>query len=82
MIGNGLRAQHDMLFGENAISLKRNPSWTCPVCGTVYYCVGPMTFCPACRAAKDKLEQEYWDNKRAGMRSVASEIVARILANK
>ena len=27
-------------------------------------------------------ELDYWDNKRAGMRSIASDIVSQILANK
>jgi len=61
---------------------ERVPMWTCPDCRTTYFCVGPMRFCPACKAEKDKLEQEYWDNERAGMRSVASDIVARILAGQ
>ena len=57
------------------------PMWTCPDCGTTYFTGGggPMRFCPACKAVKDKAEQEYWDKKRAGMRSVAGDIVAKIL---
>ena len=31
---------------------------------------------------KSEAEREYWDNKRAGMRSIASDIVSQILANK
>jgi uncharacterized Zn finger protein (UPF0148 family) len=62
---------------------ERVPHWTCPDCGTTYFgAVSQFNFCPACKARKDKLEQEYWDKKAAGMRSVASDIVARILANK
>ena len=76
---SGLEAQHDMLFGENPINLKRKPDWVCPDCGAEYYCVGEMRFCPACKDKKDKLEREYWDNKRAGLRSIATDIVARIL---
>ena len=94
---SGLEAQHDMLFGENPISLKnlyprtgemgiiqraieeRVPNWTCSDCGTFYFCVGTMRFCPACKAEKDKLEQKYWDNKRAGLASIATDIVAGIL---
>lgn len=53
--------------------------WTCPDCATFYFCIGSMRFCPVCKAVKDKAEQEYWDNKAAGMRSIASSIVSRIL---
>ena len=56
--------------------------WTCPICRTWYSCTGEMRFCPACRAEHDRLEKEYWDNKRSGLRSVSDDIVARILANK
>ena len=58
--------------------------WICPDCGTEYFTGGngPMRFCPACRAKKAKLEQEYWDNKRVGLRSVSNDIVSQILANK
>ena len=54
--------------------------WSCPVCGTFYFCIGAMRFCPACKDKKDKLEQEYWDRKRDGMRSIANDIVAKTLA--
>lgn len=56
-------------------------SWVCPDCGTEYFTLGngPMTFCPACKAVKDKVEQDYWDNKRVGMRSIAGDIVQKIL---
>lgn len=56
--------------------------WVCPDCGTEYTTTGgsPMRFCPACRDKKKLAEQEYWDKKRAGMRSIASEIVSHILA--
>ena len=64
------------------IKEETNVGWTCPDCGIFYFCVSPMRFCPACRAEKDKVEQEYWDNKRSGLRSVSDDIVARILANK
>ena len=57
------------------------PHWTCPDCGTLYFgAVGTPKFCPACRAEKDKLEQKYWDSKRATLRLVSDDIVARILA--
>lgn len=57
--------------------------WICPDCGAEYYgAVSPFRFCPACRAKKDGQEKQYWDNKSAGMRSVASDIVAKILANQ
>ncbi len=57
------------------------PSWTCPDCGSIFYgAVMPFNACPACRRAKEKLEQDYWDNKRAGMRSITSNIVAKILS--
>lgn len=53
--------------------------WTCPDCNIFYFCIGKMRFCPACKAVQDKAEQEYWTEKRAGMRSVTSEIVSKIL---
>lgn len=57
--------------------------WTCPDCGTDYYgATSPFQFCPHCKAGKDKLEKQYWDNKRAGMRSIASDIVSQILAER
>lgn len=57
------------------------PTWTCPDCRTTYFgAVSSFRFCPACRAKKDKLEREYWDNKRVGMRSITDDIVAKILA--
>lgn len=55
------------------------PSWTCPDCGTTYFCVGQMRFCPKCRENQAELEKKYWENKSAGMRSVASDIVSKIL---
>ena len=59
---------------------KTKPDWVCPDCGTEYYCVGQMRFCPACQVEKDKVEKDYWDNKRSGLRSVSDNIVARTLA--
>jgi len=56
------------------------PSWTCPDCGTEYSCVGKMKFCPKCREKDKMAEQRYWDKKVAGMRSVASDIVSKILS--
>ena len=63
----------------------QEPSWVCQDCGTEYYNVvhpGGLVFCPHCKAKKDRAEQQYWDNKLASMRSVASLIVNQILANK
>jgi len=54
--------------------------WVCPDCGTGFTGVGEFRLCPACQDKKRQAEQEYWDNKRAGMRSIASDIVARTLA--
>lgn len=58
--------------------------WECTVCGNRYYAAGngEFRFCPACQERKHGLEKEYWDNKAAGMRSVASDIVSRVLAGK
>jgi len=73
---------HADIYGTTCPSCgyKPSPSWICPECGTEYFTVSPFKFCPACRAAKDKLEQEYWDRKRDGMRSIANDIVSQILA--
>ena len=58
------------------------PHWNCPDCGTMYFGASKFRFCPACEWKKQQLEKEYWDNKRAGMWSIASDIVSQILANK
>lgn len=59
------------------------PMWTCPDCGTGYFgATSKPQFCPACRAKRDGLVQEYWNDKRAGMRSITDDIVAKVLANK
>ena len=59
---------------------KTKPDWICPDCGVEYYCVGKPRSCPSCAAKKDRLEREYWDNKRVGLRSVSDDIVAKILS--
>lgn len=54
---------------------------TCPDCEAEYFgAVFPFQSCPSCEAAKAKVVKEYWDEKRAGMRSIASNIVSQILA--
>lgn len=77
---------HTDVYGDRCPSCNLNLKliWTCPDCGTWYYTAGngAMRFCPACKDKKDELEQEYWDNKRVGLRSVSDDIVARTLANK
>ncbi len=57
------------------------PHWVCPNpdCGTVYFSVQTPRMCPACEAKKAEREKVYWDNKRASMRSVAGDIVAKML---
>ena len=60
--------------------------WTCPDCGVLLVSVqSPPRFCPVCKdkvdAEKAVAEKVYWDNKKAGLRSVANDIVERILAD-
>lgn len=76
---------HADLIGDKCpscgLSWKTKPDWICPDCGAEYYTEGAGKFqsCPACKAVKDKLEQEYWDNKRSELRSVSDDIVAKVL---
>lgn len=58
--------------------------WVCPVCGAEHYNVVSrrLMYCLHCKTEHDKAEQEYWDNKRSGMRSVADDIISQILAGK
>jgi len=69
---------------------------TCLGCGCHYYKEGLLGRCPVCPSLEtllgvskydttihnEQAEQEYWDNKRVGLRSVSNDIVAKILANK
>lgn len=71
------------IMGEPKIMMSEIVSriWICPDCGTEYDTLGngTMRFCPQCADDKKELEKQYWKDKSAGMRSVASDIVARIL---
>ena len=53
--------------------------WSCPDCGTFYFCIGSMRFCPACADKVKELERVWWNNKRVGMRSITDDIVAKAL---
>lgn len=74
---------HADVFGDKcpSCSYSITPSWECPDCGTIYYCVGQLVSCPKCADAKTRLDKEYWDNKRVGLRSISNDIVAKILEN-
>ena len=53
--------------------------WICPVCKHVFYAGGPMLHCPECMSRKAKLEEAYWAKKAAAQRSIADDIVNKIL---
>ena len=77
-----LKGWVDIILGAPKLA----PHWTCPDCGAEFYFVGKMRFCPACKREEEKLEQkrydDVYDNMLAGMRSIASDIVDKILAER
>ncbi len=64
------------------MSWKTHSDWVCKECGAEYYYGdggGPMRFCPTCAAVAADKVVKYWEEKQQGMRSVASDVVAKIL---
>ena len=53
--------------------------WICPVCKHVFYAGGPMLHCPECMSQKAKAEAGYWAEKAAAQRSIADNIVNKML---
>ena len=64
------------------VEAERVPHWTCSECGTTYFGASKFLFCPKCRDAREAKRLEYWAKETASQRSVASDIVNRILAGK
>ena len=59
------------------------PHWTCLDCGTTYFgAVSPFKFCPKCADIREAKRLEYWAKETASQRSMASDIVNRLLADR
>lgn len=53
--------------------------WVCSDCGIGFTRVGEFQFCPACYHKRQLAEIEYWNLKRGEAKSIADDIVARVL---